>query len=144
MIPVRIAPLLLLATGCLVTRAPRIEERPRWRLADATAFEADCLVGRAFVRKSGKQGFGVALQLRSRRDCPLALAGVKLVLRRRTLEIPPIALAPLPGRSLVYAWLPVAFDNNEAWNDGETSATLELALVVEGQPRPWRIALVQQ
>ena len=132
--------------GCVVTRPPHESERPRWRLAGEARFDAGCAIGRAFVRKSGKTGFGVALQWKSRGDCRVALDAVHLQLEHgATIAVPVIPPIELPGRSLVYAWLPVPFDNDQAWNDGLDRATLELAVAVAGAPAtPWRIPVVQQ
>lgn len=132
--------------GCVVTRPPRDNERPRWRIADDIHFDAGCASGRAFIRKSGKTGFGVTLQWKSRGDCTIALDAVHLRFDHGgKVAVPAIAPLTLPGRSMVYAWLPVAFDNNEAWNDGLDRATLELSVAVAGAPAtPWRIPVVQQ
>jgi hypothetical protein len=132
-----------------VTRAPQMSERPRWRLVAAEArYEGGCALARAFVRKSGKQGFGVALQLRSRGDCSFAIRGARLQFAGGpTLEIPSGVVAPvtLPGRSLLYAWLPIGFDNDAAWNADRDDATLELAVEIAGQPTtPWRLQVHQQ
>lgn len=151
--------------GCVITRPPRDSERPRWRIADDVRFDSGCAIGRAFIRKSGKTGFGVTLQWKSRGDCKVALDAVTLKFDRPSaalrvaarpgeagafdqggkVAVPVIPPVDLPGRSLVYAWLPVPFDNNDAWNDGLDHATLELAVVVAGAPAtPWRIPVVQR
>lgn len=132
--------------GCVITRPPKESERPRWRLAGDATFDAGCALGRAFIRKSGKTGFGVTLQWRSRGDCNVAIEAVKLQLEGGgTITVPPLAPVALPGRSVVYTWLPVPFDNNTAWNDGYDRGTLELGVAVAGAPAtPWRIAVQQQ
>lgn len=132
--------------GCVITRPPRESERPRWRLAGDAPFDSGCALGRAFIRKSGKTGFGVTLQWRSRGDCQVAIEAVSLQLEGGgKITVPSIAPVALPGRSVVYAWLPVPFDNNAAWNDGYDRGTLELAVAVAGAPAtPWRIPVQQQ
>jgi hypothetical protein len=149
--PVRTLLIAWLAlAGCVVTRAPRIDERPRWRVLgdpnDEAVGQLDyyCLRGRAFVRKSGKQGFGVAMQLRSRADCTVAFDRVQLVFDDGAVDIATIPAIPMTGRSQLYAWLPVAFDNNAAWNAGRTSATLVLELTIAEAPAVWRIPVEQR
>ena len=139
--------LLLVASllgGCIATRAPRLEERPRWHLQGDGLLETECVAGRAFIRKSGKQGFGVALQLKSRGDCRVSIDTVKLVFPRNTIELPTIAPIELRGRSMIYAWLPVPFDNNAAWNAERNDATLDLGVTAGGRAVAWRIAVQQR
>jgi len=132
--------------GCVITRPPRESERPRWRIAGEDRFDAGCASGRAFIRKSGKTGFGVSLQWKSRGDCRVALDGVHLRFAHGAkIVVPAIPPLELRGRSIVYAWLPVPFDNNEAWNEGLDRATLELAVAIAGAPAtPWQIPVLQQ
>ena len=183
-----------------------MKERPRWRLADAI-FETGCVRAQALVRKSGKQGFALAIQLRSRRGssaadrspgsspgdgadgtrpwspgdgprgtddrgssaasaggaCSFSIAASRLIFAHGptvipggTLSVPqpaastsvaarPQAVIALPGRSQLYAWLPVEFDNNAAWNAGRVDATLELDVSVAGAAAStWRIAMSQR
>lgn len=136
----------LAAAGCIVTRPPLAHERPRWRITGGDQLDAGCALGRAFLRKSGKAGFGLALQWRSRGDCRVVIASARLQLAGGpALALPAIAPIELPGRSQIYTWLPVPFDNDEAWNRGLDDATLELAVAIAGEPpTPWRIAVHQQ
>lgn len=142
----RVIAFLVLLAGCIATRPPKLDERPRWRVAGDAPLDAGCVLGRAFVRKSGKQGFGVALQLRSREDCAVIIDYLELVFPHRTLALDVVDRREhvLPGRSQRYAWLPVAFDNNAMWNAGHDTATLVLALRVAGQRVAWRIPVVQR
>ena len=93
------------------------------------------------VRRSGKQGIGIALRLRSHGDCTFAIREAQLVFpsgRMIPVALPaPIALA---GRSQLTMWMPVPFDNNRAWNDGENNATLELR-TADG---PWHLPMHQE
>jgi hypothetical protein len=142
---VRFALLVPLIAGCVVIRAPLLDERPRWRITGGDQLDTDCVSARALIRKSGKQGIGMAVQLRSRMDCTFAPTAVTLELR----GAPAITLAtPAPvvlhGRSQLYAWLQLAFDNNAAWNAGANDAVLALAYMAGGQPGTWKIAMHQQ
>lgn len=127
--------------GCVLLRAPRAEERPRWRLTAPTAYDHGCALGRAFVRKSGKAGVGMTVELRSRGDCAVVIARAELVLANG--ERVPAGLRqvpPMKGRSLLYTWLAFPFDNNRAWNRGVVDGAFELDLVLDGTPAPtWRI-----
>jgi hypothetical protein len=130
--------------GCIVTKPLAHEKRPRWYTLGPAALDADCLIARAFVRKSGKQGVGLALQLRSRRDCSVSIDTVRIAFAKREIIVPSIAPLALRGRSQLYAWLPVPFDNNAAWNAERNQATLELALTVDGKPVGWKIPMEQR
>ena len=127
--------------GCVVTRAPRPDERPRWRITGYQNFDHGCAWAKAFVRKSGKTGVGMTVELRSRTDCAIAIARAELVLASG--ERVPAGIrdvAPLAGRSLVYTWLAFPFDNNAAWNRGDVDGTFELDLVTNGDRAPtWRL-----
>jgi hypothetical protein len=137
--PVRVlAPLLfaIAVAGC----GGAYRDYPRWTLADATPRRVDCVEAQAFVRVSGKTGVGVTLALRSRGDCVVRIARAELVVgdTRFPAELP--AAQTLPGRSLVYLWLPFPFDNEALWNDGRRRGQFELALDVNGVTgAPWII-----
>ena len=134
-----------LLAGCIVTRPPRIEERPRWRLVTPASYAATCVEADAWIRKTGKQGIGIALRLRSRGDCTFAIASAHLLVDDKPIGAGSLAPISLPGRSQLYAWLPVRFDNNALWNDDRDDATLELEVVVAGQSAPtWGIRVHQQ
>ena len=130
--------LVIVATACGGDPSKR-RQYPRWTVdapPDAIAWR-DCAGARAFVRKSGKAGVGIALELRSNRDCTVEIARAELVLADGTRargEVLPIA--PLRGRSLVHLWLPVPFDGDRAWNRGVRAATLELDLAIAGAAQP--------
>lgn len=139
--------ILVVMTGCVVVRPPTPSERPRWQLArDVTdTLDADCLLARAFVRKSGKTGIGMSVALHSRRDCDFTPTTISLHLDTgATLAIAAPPPTQLHGRSLLYAWWPLAFDNNTAWNDGARAGTLSIGYTVAGKPGTWTIAMVQQ
>lgn len=143
---VRAAVIAIVMLGaCVVTRAPRLDERPRWRLTTVPAWSAGCVLGEAWVRKSGKEGFALALRLRSIQTCRVAIAGGTLSLDGGgQIKLPPIAQHDLVGRSLIYTWVPVRFDNDAAWNDEHHRATLTLDMVVDGAAAPWAMPLEQK
>lgn len=132
------------ATGCKDTRYPRAY--PRWKIEPAMEVAwRGCAGVRAFVRKSGKQGIGVALELRSRHDCAVTIPRAELVLddgTRARGEVLPIE--PLRGRSLVYLWMPVRFDGDLAWNRGAARGRLELELAIDGAAQPPIVVPVTQ
>jgi hypothetical protein len=134
-----------LVSGCVVTRPPHVEERPRWRLIAPASYAASCIDGAAWIRKSGKTGIGLSLRLRSRGDCSFAIRGSRLVVGGHAIPTGSLAEIRLPGRSQLYAWLPVRFDNDALWNDDRNDATIELDVVVAGQPAStWSIPVHQQ
>jgi hypothetical protein len=127
--------------GCVITRPPHLDERPRWQVVGDPHFESPCILGRAFVRKSGKQGIGVSLQLKSRMDCRVQIRG-HLAIGGGDVAIADQPVVEMHGRSLRNLWLPVPFDGNDAWNAGHVDATLALALVVDGVAQPtWSIPI---
>ncbi len=118
-----------------------IRAYPRWILGDGSRFAADCLEAEAFVRTSGKTGVGVTVALRSRATCAVRITRAELIFDdgRAAAELPPAE--ELPGRSLAYAWLPFAFDNNAAWNRGVHHGRFELDVAIgDAPPRTWVIA----
>jgi hypothetical protein len=136
---------ILLLAGCVAIRPPELHERPLWRITGNDMLDADCVIARAFVRKSGKQGIGMAVQLHSRTDCTFAPTSIALVFAdgsTQSLPLPPPTL--LHGRSLLYAWYPLAFDNNAAWNAGKHDATLALAYTAGTRTGTWTIGMHEQ
>jgi len=139
---VALATVATLGGGCVLLRAPNQSERPRWRVTAPTAYDHGCVLGRAFIRKSGKDGVGMTVELRSRTTCQVVIARAELVLASG--ERVPAGIrqvAPMTGRSLLYTWLAFPFDNNRAWNRGVVDGAFELDLVLDGAPAPtWRFA----
>lgn len=136
---------VVMLAGCVVTRPPRVEERPRWHLAAPAAYRAGCLEADAWIRKSGKTGLGMTLRLRSTGDCSVAVTDARIVFGKRAIHSTGLAKVELPGRSQLYAWLPVKFDNDEMWNTDRNDAVVELDVVIAGQPAaPWTIRVHQQ
>ena len=115
---------------------------PRWTLAGARELRAGCAIADAFVRKSGKEGIGVTLELRSTHDCDVRISDVALVFPdgARARGDAPAAATKMIGRSLAYLWIPIRFDGDRAWNDQRLRAELELAIDAGGDAKTWRIA----
>jgi hypothetical protein len=133
---IRIGLLALVLCACTDPMHPRTY--PRWVVADSAEITwRDCAGLRAFVRKSGKEGMGVAVEIRSRKDCPATIVRAELVLddgARAAATIP--AVPELHGRSLRYLWMPIHFDGDDAWNRGVRSARLDLELAIDGVIQP--------
>ncbi len=132
----RIGLLALLLCACTDPMHPRTY--PRW-VVDGAADVAwrDCAGLRAFVRKSGKEGIGVSLEVRSRKDCAAAIVRAQLVFddgARAAATIP--ALPALGGRSLRYLWMPIHFDGDDAWNRGVRRARLDVEVAIDGVAQP--------
>ncbi len=136
---------LVLFGACVVTRPPDLDERPRWRLLAPASYGADCAQADAFIRKSGKTGIGLSLRVRSSGDCMFTIVGSRIVFGRRVVAAGAVGPIALPGRSQLYAWLPIKFDNNDAWNADTNDATIELEVAVAAQPTAtWKIAVHQR
>ncbi|MBZ0234402.1 MAG: hypothetical protein K8M05_18880 [Deltaproteobacteria bacterium] len=133
--------LLALTAALVAACGGAYREHPRWRFTAPAELEAGCVLGRSFIRMSGKTGVGVTVELRSRGDCTVRFTRAELVLDG--MRAPATLPAPLTlkGRSLVYVWLPFELDNERAWNEGKRAGTFELDLEVDGAAAPtWRIA----
>jgi hypothetical protein len=142
---VRFAILASVLSACVLIRPPTTEERPRWRITTNDLLDDDCLVAHALIRKSGKQGIGMALQLRSRMDCVFTTTSAALVFPDGSS----VALAPPPpvelhGRSQLYAWLRLGFDNNAMWNEHRNTAVLTFAYTIGAKAGTWKIGVHQQ
>jgi hypothetical protein len=139
---VRALVLSIFAATLLAACGGGLREYPRWRFASGapTEMERGCVLGRSFIRMSGKTGVGVTVELRSRGDCTVRFTRAELVLdgMRGAATLPePLTLR---GRSLVYVWLPFELDMDRAWNDGKRSGAFEIDLEVAGVAAPtWRI-----
>jgi hypothetical protein len=141
---VRYAIVAVLA-GCVLIRPPTTEERPRWRVTTNDVLDDDCLIAHALIRTSGRQGIGMALQLRSRMDCVFTTTSAALVFPDGSslpLAVPPSV--ELHGRSQLYAWLALGFDNNAVWNRGRNTAVLTFAYTIGGKAGTWKIGVHQQ
>src|SRR5215510_6985112 len=122
---------LLVLGGCVLLRPPTASERPRWRVDDSSQLDAECVIARALVRKSGKQGIGIALELKSRSNCELTFTAARIDFADGAhIAVPPPRAATLPGGSVAYVWWPIAFDNNAAWNAGRNRATLAVSYAI--------------
>jgi hypothetical protein len=134
---------IVAAGGCVLLRPPSADARPRWRIVEpaSAGFDHGCALGRAWIRKSGKDGVGMSIELRSRGDCAVAIARAALVFPDgKRVDAGIREVPPMRGRSLVYTWLAFPFDNNRAWNDDRVDATFELDLVVASAAAPtWRM-----
>ena len=129
--------------GCYAVRVPDVAERPAWQVTSGETYASGCLLARALPRKSGREGLGLSVQLRSRGDCAVAITGARLQVGPRGADVAALP-APLAmrGRSQLYAWLPFHFDGLAAWNAGDTRAKLVIAIAIDGVPQPpWTIAL---
>lgn len=134
--------ILALLGGCVVTQPP--STRPRWYLADNAHFAAGCAQADAFIRKSGKTGIGLALRMRSTSDCTFTVTGSRIVFGKRAFAGGAVGPIALPGRSQLYAWLPIKFDNNAMWNDDRNEARIELDVAVAAAPTTTWSFLVNQ
>jgi len=135
---------LALALGACFP-GPRARAYPRWVLVGGRDLRHGCAIADAFVRKSGKEGVGVTVELRSTRDCDVRITRAALIFPddgAAAGTLPPAT--PMVGRSVAYAWIPIRFDGDRAWNQHRDAAALELELTVAGVARAWKIPAAQR
>lgn len=139
------AAILVLLVGCVVTRPPNLTERPRWSLLAPAHHAEGCAQADAFIRKSGKTGLGLSIRVRSTSDCTFTITASRIVFGRRAIAAGAVGPIALPGRSQLYAWLPIRFDNDAMWNDDRNDATIELDVAVAAAPTTtWKIPVHQR
>lgn len=145
----RLAVVAVAAAASMATPAPRYHyprNYPVWQVESGGSFEGGCVKGEAWVAKSGKQGIGVVLELTPRGDAPchLTLLGTRLLIGgvdRSKMGCPYTFEVPAGGPHQAY--LPFAFDNQAAWNDGHRRGVLELEMITDGMMvGRWSMALV--
>jgi hypothetical protein len=144
----------VISPGAAAERAPWAEDQTsyRWRFRVATA------QGSAWVSKSGREGFGVSLLLRradvsegrlSEGATSAPLIPVRVLWARALVGGRVVAAAALPSGSLgsldeaLHLYIPFAFDNLTAWNEGQRAGELQWLLLVGGFPVFRRLALEQ-
>lgn len=127
----------LASAGCPPSHHAR--EFPRWVIAGSPERARGCAQVGAYVRKSGKEGIGVTVALRSVHDCDVRITRAALVWPDGARAEATLAGAqpPLVGRSVAYRWVAIAFDGDAAWNAGKHRATLELELSIDGARATW-------
>jgi hypothetical protein len=135
---VRVLLAVVLVVACGEPMRPR--QYPRWvtTVTDPAAIEwRGCAGIRTFVRKSGKQGIGLTVEVRTQTSCDVEVTRVELVLADGTRALGELPAArALRGRSLVYHWVPVRFDGDAAWNRGVRRGRLEIDLAIGGAAQP--------
>src|SRR5690606_15983732 len=116
--------------ACLATSPPRlVRNYPVWELSGLGARKLDCVIVDAWVSKSGKQGFGVTLELTPSAPCRVGVASARFSAANLVVEAAKLE----PARTLTrreHVYLPFAFDNQALWNQAEHDAELELTLDV--------------
>ena len=118
----RVGRLVTMCVACLVCGATSREapNYPSWRTLGPDEQQSGCARVEAWVSKSGKEGFGVTVDLRSADvDGPCAVEITQASFRDAggtitNAPLPPPLEAPNDVRAHVY--LPFAFDNQSVWN----------------------------
>ena len=126
--------LLVLAcasSGCALLEGPR-RRTVAWGVVETTPKSVGCATATAHVARTGKEGMGVVVTLRGRdtNECNVQNARVSLLLENG-LEVRAKKALPemqLTSRETVEVYVPLYFDNNDAWNRGVRRGKLELRL----------------
>jgi hypothetical protein len=127
---------------CLAAASVACEGRARpfamWRAVEPMTAQVDCADLQVWVCKSGKEGVGLTVALRTLD--PQATTACRVEVVRAALSVLGASYAPThlppapelrPGAS-VFFYLPFPFDNNSAWNDGARHATVTLEIETRG------------
>jgi hypothetical protein len=138
----RFAAFVAAALASIATPAPQqTRNYPAWRVEWLGARQLGCAQVDLWVNKSGKQGFGLALELR-----PVS-GECQVEVRSARFEAPgtlahgerlPTSLR-LDRKRHLYVAFP--FDNEALWNASQHAGTLELVLVVNGTSERLSLAM---
>ena len=114
---------------------------PAWKLVSGQQHTQQCVDLLGWVTKSGKTGFGMSIELRSKGDCMVEVAKAELLLDGQTVAAADLwDPIDMKGHSLLFAYIPFEFDNNTAWNDELRDGIVELHVNTNGNSGPpWRI-----
>lgn len=137
------------SAASIATPAPRYNRAyPAWEMTRETDLRLGCARLQPFIARSGKQGIGVAVEVRGgdargSEGCPVS-ASARLLLGGRVIEpaVPPQTLST--DWEIRYLYIPIPFDNEASWNSGERLAELELQLQAGGEQRSLRVPLVHR
>jgi hypothetical protein len=118
------------AAACLATSAPRlVRSYPAWEIQSLGARRLECAIVDIWVSKSGKQGFGVTLEIMPSGSCRVAVTSARFSAGGQ-LQASARLPGPLELGQKQHLYLPFAFDNQTLWNDGVHDGELELVLEI--------------
>lgn len=139
-----------------------------WRNPTPTLRSIGCARAEAWVSKSGKQGVGITLRFQSDdKECVLKLTAASLIVAEQktetVLSTPVDILAGKPNATPLnptmkhshgfgpgvddrgaYYYLPFVFDNQQVWNSGQHTSSLQVRFEIEGKEDLWEIPLEYQ
>ena len=116
-----------------------------WSVPGQRTFAIGCARVEAWVARSGKEGIGVSIAARSDApDCTVLLSEAWLNLPKGAVKA-----VSLPGPARLsdrerLMYVPIAFDNEAAWNGGERTGELILRFEVGGERRELRQPAIQR
>lgn len=145
------------ALALCATSPPRVtypRDYALWKLSSEDTRRLGPLSLTPWISVSGKIGLGLSLCVESHEQQPLELAVESATLvvargpqqaqrgqgRQVTLRERPKPTTLKPGQA-VWLYLPLAFDNNAAWNEGQREAALSLTLKAGEQRLQHRMTL---
>ena len=135
--PPQLAVVTLAALASMATSPPKMARvYPQWQFENPARFSEGAVEVEAWVSKSGKTGVGVTLALTNNAEQPVGVLVEQAVfsvgvLRASTASRQSTDIAP---KTQAFIYLPLPFDNNAIWNDGERAGHLELRLIVGDGP----------
>ena len=112
---------------------------------DTPERDLGCAWARVHVGKSGKEGFGLVVRHEARRTCDVrVIAATADVGGERVAAADLPYDGPLTSSEPRFMWVPFAFDNERAWNDGRRTGSAELVLRVGDREERWPLSLIER
>jgi hypothetical protein len=143
----RVALFACIAAATIATpQAQGVRRFPAWETEQPSHVVGGAIV-QAWVSRSTREGIGVSVDVACAPGAtrPVSIDASRTFLRIAGERLRPVEVAPasaIPGAH-VRGYLAFEFDNRRAWNDGVRTATLRLAVRVDGGLREIPISIVE-
>ena len=123
---------ILVASFASLATSPPYRPFAAWQVQQAESRVVGCARVEVWVSKSGKEGVGISMSVRTPEGCDVRLEGATLAIADRTFAATDLPRGALLDDRPVY--VPFLFDNEALWNDGKRDGDLRLRFVVSGEP----------
>ncbi len=122
---------ILVASFASLATSPPYRPFAAWQVQQAESRVVGCARVEVWVSKSGKEGVGVSMSVRTSEGCDVRLEGATLAIADHRFPATDLPRGALVDERPVY--VPFLFDNEALWNDGKRDADLGLRFVVNGE-----------